>query len=196
MQVKAALIIVDVQNDFCPGGSLAVRDGAAVVPALNCYLARFQAAGLPVIATRDWHPARTGHFKDYGGIWPRHCIQGTEGAAFHADLRLGADVIVVSKGAGVDEDAYSGFQGKDREGVSMAELLRARGVETIFIGGLATDYCVKATALDGLKHGFKVIVLGDAIRGVDLAPDDSEEALRLLAEAGASKIATVEQLPF
>ena len=196
MQEKAALILVDVQNDFCPGGALAVQDGDAVVPALNRYIARFQAAGLPVFATRDWHPAKTGHFAEFGGAWPAHCVQDSKGAAFHVDLKLDDDVMVVSKGTAVDEDAYSGFQGTDQAGRSLAELLHALGVDIIFIGGLATDYCVKATALDGLKQGFKVVLLGDAIRGVNLAPQDSDQALRALAAAGADKIATVAELPF
>ncbi len=196
MQEKAALIIVDVQNDFCPGGTLAVQDGAAVVPALNRYIARFKAAGLPVFATRDWHPARTGHFKDFGGAWPAHCVQGTKGAAFHPDLKLDDDIIVVSKGTAADEDAYSGFQGADQAHIPLAELLRAQGINRIFIGGLATDYCVKATALDGLKHGFKVVLLGDAIRGVNLNPNDSDLALSAMAEAGTDRIANVEELPF
>jgi nicotinamidase/pyrazinamidase len=196
MWEKAALIVVDVQNDFCPGGALAVKNGDEVVTALNRYIARFKAAGLPIFATRDWHPAKTSHFKEYGGPWPAHCVQGTEGAAFHADLSLDDDIIVVSKGTAVDEDAYSGFQGENQMGEPLAELLSARGVEKIFIGGLATDYCVKATALDGLKHGFKVVLLSDAIRGVNLSPHDSDQALSALAEAGADSLASSEDLPF
>lgn len=196
MQEKSALIVVDVQNDFCPGGTLAVKNGDEVVPALNRYIARFKAAGLPIFATRDWHPAKTSHFKEYGGPWPAHCVQNTEGAAFHADLDLADDIVVVSKGTAVNEDAYSGFQGKNQRGEALVDLLSARGIEKIFIGGLATDYCVKATALDGLKQGFKVVLLGDAIRGVNLSPDDSARALVAMAEAGAESLASSEDLPF
>jgi nicotinamidase/pyrazinamidase len=196
MREKSALIIVDVQNDFCPGGALAVKNGDDVVAALNRYIARFKAAGLPIFATRDWHPAKTTHFKEYGGPWPAHCVQGTQGAAFHADLRLADDMVVVSKGTAVDEDAYSGFQGRNQMGVPLADLLSAHGIERIFIGGLATDYCVKATALDGLKHGFQVVLLSDAIRGVNLSPDDSALALVAMAKAGADSLASSEALPF
>ncbi len=196
MREKSALIVVDVQNDFCPGGALAVKNGDEVVAALNRYIARFKTAGLPIFATRDWHPAKTSHFKEYGGPWPAHCVQGTQGAAFHADLRLDEEIVVVSKGTAVDEDAYSGFQGKNQMGVPLAQLLSAQGVQRIFIGGLATDYCVKATVLDGLKQGFKVVLLSDAIRGVNLSPDDSAQALGAMAKAGADSLASSADLPF
>lgn len=196
MQKKAALIIVDVQNDFCPDGALAVPTGDAVVPALNRYIARFKAAQLPVFATRDWHPARTTHFKEFGGDWPAHCVQGTEGAEFHADLQLGQDAVIISKGVEADGDAYSGFQGTDAAGVSLAERLQRQGIEQVFIGGLATDYCVKATALDGIKLGFDVLLLGDAVRGVNLGPEDSNLALREMTAAGAKIVATSEELSF
>jgi nicotinamidase/pyrazinamidase len=186
MQEKDALIIVDVQNDFCPGGALGVEDGDEIIPVLNRYIDRFRAARLPVIATRDWHPERTSHFKSFGGVWPAHCVQGTAGAAFHSDLRLAGDVIVMSKGMGADEDSYSAFQGKDDSGTPLAELLRRFGVRRIFVGGLATDYCVKQTTLDALAHGFEVVVLGAAIRGVNLSPGDSEKALGEMSEAGAT----------
>ncbi len=194
MQEKDALIIVDVQNDFCPGGALGVQNGDEIVPILNRHIDQFRAAGLLVIATRDWHPERTSHFKRYGGVWPDHCVQGSPGAAFHANLQLASDIIVMSKGMGADEDSYSAFHGKDESGTSLAELLRGFGVERIFIGGLATDYCVKQTALDALAHGFKVVVLRDAIRGVNLAPDDSEKALREMLAAGAVSLASIDAL--
>ena len=194
MQGKDGLIVVDVQIDFCPGGALGVQNGDEIVPILNRYLDKFRAAGLPVIATRDWHPERTSHFKRYGGVWPDHCVQGTPGAAFHSNLRLASDIIVMSKGMGADEDSYSAFHGKDESGTSLAELLRRFGVERIFVGGLATDYCVKQTALDALTQGFKVVVLRDAIRGVNLAPDDSEKALREMLAAGAVSLASIDAL--
>lgn len=194
MQQKQALIVVDVQNDFCPGGALAVRDGDTVVPILNRYIERFSEARLPVIATRDWHPEKTGHFKRFGGLWPEHCVQNTRGAEFHSSLKLAADAIVVSKGAAPDEDSYSAFQGRDSSGAELAELLRRQGVETIFVGGLATDYCVKHTVLDGLKRGFHAVVLGDAIRGVDAAPTDSQLALAEMSQAGATTLGSIEEL--
>jgi nicotinamidase/pyrazinamidase len=192
MQGRDALVIIDVQNDFCPGGALAVSHGDQVVPALNRYIDKFRRSNLPIIATRDWHPEKTTHFKAYGGLWPPHCIQGTQGAEFHADLALPADTVVVSSGIGPDEEGYSGFEGRDDQGASLADVLRANAVERIFVGGLATDYCVKHTVLDGLKHGFKVTVLKDAIRGVNLKPEDSERAIAEMSEAGAE---VAESLP-
>lgn len=196
MQDKAALIVIDVQNDFCPGGALAVEEGDEVVPALNLYIERFQAAGLPVFATRDWHPEKTRHFKAYGGLWPPHCVQGSRGAEFRADLALPKDTIVVSGGTAPDEEGYSGFDAKDEKGRGLAELLHSLGVERIFVGGLATDYCVKCTVLDGIKHGFKAVLLEDAVRGVNLKPQDSDDALREMAEAGAERITSIADLPF
>lgn len=194
MQGKAALIVVDVQNDFCPDGALGVESGDEIIPVLNRYIDKFRAAGLPVIATRDWHPVKTTHFKEYGGVWPAHCIQDTRGAAFHADLHLPDEVILVSKGMGADEDSYSAFHGKDDSGTPLSKLLRGFGVERIFVGGLATDYCVKYTALEGMKEGFTVVVLGDAIRGVNLQPDDSEKALVAVRDAGAAKLGSIDEL--
>ena len=187
MQGKNVLIIVDVQNDFCPGGALPVADGDKVVPALNRYIERFKTANMPIFATRDWHPEKTGHFKTFGGVWPPHCIQGTRGADFHAHLALPADAAIISKGMGCDEDSYSGFQGTDVRGIKLAELLRRCGAARLFVGGLATDYCVKHTVLDGLKEGFKVVLLEDAVRGVDLKPGDSEQAIAEMIRAGAEK---------
>ena len=180
-----ALIIVDMQNDFCPGGALAVTEGDQVVTVLNRYIEKFTRAGLPIFATRDWHPQRTSHFNTDGGPWPPHCIQGTEGGKFHARLALGPQVTIVSKGMSPDADSYSGFQAVSSDGVQLGDLLRARGVERIFVGGLATDYCVKHTVLDGLRQGFKAVLLKDAIRGVNLKPDDSKEAIDEMLRAGA-----------
>jgi nicotinamidase/pyrazinamidase len=195
MQDKDALLIVDVQDDFCPGGALAVADGDRVVPALNRYIERFQKSRLPIFATRDWHPEMTRHFKAYGGLWPPHCIQGTKGAEFRADLHLAPDAVVVSKGMGADEDSYSGFDGRDEKGTALAELLRAQGVGRLFVGGLATDYCVKHTVLDGLKQGFHVVLLEDAARAVNLLPGDGARAMEAMVRAGAEKISGVEKLP-
>lgn len=190
MQENAALIIVDVQNDFCPGGSLAVADGDQVVPALNRYIEKFTAAGLPIFATRDWHPAKTKHFNTGGGPWPPHCVQGTEGGKFHPALALPQSASIVSKGISPDADSYSGFEATDAEGVGLAQRLRGLGVERLFVGGLATDYCVKFTVLDALKEGFKVTLLEDAIRGVNLHADDSEQAIDAMVRAGADRSTT------
>ena len=185
MPSKDALIVVDVQNDFCPGGALAVKDGDQVVPALNRYIDKFTRAGLPIFATRDWHPAKTSHFNTSGGPWPPHCIQGSQGAQFHPDLKLPPDTVIVSAGMGSDEDGYSGFLGVNDSGVKLADLLRQRGIERIYVGGLATDYCVKHTVLEGLKEGLKVVLLVDSVRGVNLKPGDSESAIEEMLNAGA-----------
>lgn len=179
------MIVVDAQNDFCPKGALPVAEGDQIIPVLNRYIEKFNAAGLPVFATRDWHPERTSHFNHYGGFWPPHCIQGTVGAQFHPDLALTDNVIVISKGMGADEDAYSGFQAVDAQGVPLAVLLRRLEARRLFVGGLATDYCIKQTVLDGLKEGFRVILLEDAIRGVDVRPGDSRRSIEEMIQAGA-----------
>src|SRR5215471_11756597 len=187
MPSKDALIVVDVQNDFCPGGTLAVKDGDQVIPALNRHIDKFTEAGLPIFATRDWHPAKTTHFNTSGGPWPPHCIQGSKGAQFHPDLKLPPETVIVSAGMGSDEDGYSGFLGRDDSGAKLSDLLRQRSVGRIFVGGLATDYCVKHTVLDGLKEGFEVVLLEDATRGVNLQPRDSERAVEEMIRAGATK---------
>lgn len=187
MQDNDALLIVDVQNDFCPGGALPVSGGDQIVPVLNGYIDRFKKANLPIFASRDWHPEKTSHFNTYGGVWPPHCIRGTRGAEFHPDLRLSEDVVIISKGMDPEEDSYSGFQGTESRGVGLAELLHQRGVKRLFVGGLATDYCVKFTVLDALRQGFKVVLIDDAIRGVDLKPGDSERAVEEMTQAGAER---------
>jgi len=191
---RDALIIVDVQNDFCPGGALAVQNGDKVVPVLNRYIENFLNAGLPIFATRDWHPAKTSHFKLYGGIWPVHCVQGTHGAEFHPALKLTNETIIVSAGMGSDEDGYSGFLGRDNTGTSLATLLHERGVDRLFVGGLATDYCVKHTVLDGIRQGFQVVLIGHAVRGVNLDPEDSERAVQEMSTAGAIVVRETDSL--
>lgn len=191
--ISDALVLVDVQVDFCPGGSLAVPRGDEVVPVLNRYVQRFQAAGALVVATRDWHPPRTKHFEAYGGPWPPHCVQGTPGAAFHPELWLPPGVRVFSKGMDPEEDAYSGFQARDERGVGLGAALRERGVQRLFVGGLATDYCVRATVLDALREGFQAVVLLDAVRAVDVKPGDGERALEEVRAAGA-RCLTLEEL--
>jgi nicotinamidase/pyrazinamidase len=174
-----ALIVVDVQNDFCPGGSLAVERGDEVVEPLNRLMKEFLEAGRPVYKSRDWHPAETRHFADYGGTWPVHCVQETRGAEFHRDLLDDPRVQVVSKGLG-DEDSYSAF-----DGTTFAEDLRRAGVGEVWVGGLATDYCVKNTVLDALREGFRVRALSDAMRAVNLHPGDDALALEEMRAAGA-----------
>lgn len=183
--MKAALIIVDVQNDFCPGGALAVAGGDQVVPIVNAYAECFAAAGLPIFASRDWHPPETKHFSQYGGVWPFHCVQNTEGAEFHPDLRLPVGTVVVTKGADPNEDAYSAFQARDEEGKLLPDLLADTGVTHVYVGGLATDYCVRATVLDACQQGFSCALLIDAARGVDVNPGDTERAITDMVDAGA-----------
>lgn len=182
---EKALLIVDVQNDFCPGGALAVTNGDMVITPINREIDEFVKSGGLVLASRDWHPKETNHFKTFGGVWPEHCVQGTEGAKFHQDLRLPQSAIIISKGMGKDEDAFSAFQGKDDLGKSLLDILNINGVKELHVGGLATDYCVKATVLDALKHGFKVKVMIDACMAVNLDPYDGLKALRDMRAAGA-----------
>lgn len=191
--MRCALLIIDVQNDFCPGGSLAVPEGDQVVPVLNAYSALFAAQGLPVFASRDWHPAVTSHFAAFGGAWPQHCIQDTEGAAFHPELRLPPGTIVLSKGLDPQRDDYSAFGAVTEEGIGFADRLARIGVTTLFAGGLATDYCVKETVLEGLDLGFTMVLLKDAIRGVDSTPGDSERAIAAMTAAGA-RLTTLEKV--
>ncbi|HYP53341.1 MAG TPA: nicotinamidase [Pyrinomonadaceae bacterium] len=180
-----ALIVVDVQNDFCPGGALGVERGDEVVAPLNRLMEEFLARGELVVKSRDWHPARTKHFKDYGGTWPVHCVQNTPGAEFHPRLLDDPRVHVLSKGTG-DEDNYSAF-----DGTNLAGLLRERGVREVWVGGLATDYCVKQTVLDALREGFKVTAVEDAMRAVNLRPDDGPRALEEMRRAGAVLVNSV-----
>lgn len=184
----SALVIVDVQNDFCPGGALAVRDGDAVIAPLNRCAALFARAGALVIATRDWHPPDHCSFREQGGPWPVHCVRGTSGAAFHPALRLPAGVLVVSKAESPAVESYSFFGEPELE-----QPLVERGIRRVFIGGLATDYCVKWTALDAARRGLETFVLTDAIRGVDAQPGDSARAIEEMKAAGA-RLATTEEI--
>lgn len=181
---QAALLVMDLQVDFCPGGSLAVTEGDSIVPLVNRYVELFSRKGLPVYATRDWHPAETSHFRQFGGQWPPHCVQGSRGAEFHPALRLPDDVIVVSKGIDPRRDDYSPLQVRAADGFSFADRLKENGVTHLYLCGLATDYCVRWTALDALRAGFSVTVLRDAVKGVDLTPGDSERALEEISRAG------------
>ncbi|MBE3556596.1 MAG: bifunctional nicotinamidase/pyrazinamidase [Firmicutes bacterium] len=174
-----ALVLVDIQNDFCPGGALPTQDGDAVVPVANALLACFIAQGALIVATRDWHPADHISFQQRGGPWPAHCVQGSVGAAFHPELQLPKEAFVVSKGMLADEEAYSGFQ---RTPLHL-ELQRNR-IHRLFMAGLATEYCVRQTALDGLAFGYNVVVVEDGVRGVESQPGDGNRALQEVMEAG------------
>lgn len=179
----SALIIVDVQKDFLPGGALPVPKGGEVILVLNKYIKRFKEVGGKIFATRDWHPVNHISFKSRGGPWPPHCIQGSEGAEFGRDLKLPEDTIIISKATDPDVESYSGFGGTE-----LAERLRENNVRKVFIGGLATEYCVKNTVLDAIKEGFETYFLEDASRGIDLHPGDVEGAVREIVEKGAIKI--------
>jgi len=175
-----ALVIVDVQNDFLPGGNLAVPNGDQVVPVLNRYIAAFAAKQLPIFATRDWHPADHCSFQAQGGPWPPHCIADSEGAAFAPSLKLPAGTTVISKAVTQDKDAYSGFEGTDLDA-----RLRDLGAQRLLIGGLATDYCVLNTVKDALGHDYEVLLLTDAIRAVNVQPDDGRDAEQEMIRLGA-----------
>lgn len=178
-----ALIVVDVQNDFLPGGALAVSEGNDVVPVMNRYAESFAKRGLTVVATRDWHPETHCSFNDHGGPWPRHCVAGSEGAAFSPALRLPEKAKVISKATRTDRDAYSGF-----EGTELDEWLAKRNVKRLFVGGLATDYCVLNTVRDGLRAGYEVMLLTDGIRAVDVHPGDGEKAIAQMLKSGAQAV--------
>jgi len=175
-----ALLIVDVQNDFLPGGSLAVERGDEVIEPINRLIGMYRDHGLPVYASRDWHPAGHMSFKERGGPWPPHCIAHTSGAAFPDTLALPPGTVVISKADTRDADAYSAF-----EGTNLAEQLRLRGIKRLAVGGLATDYCVLNTVRDALALGFEVLLVQDAVRGVNVRPGDHERAIAEMLERGA-----------
>lgn len=172
--------MVDVQVDFCPGGALPVVDGAAVVAVLNRWIAAAGRGGAAVFASRDWHPAGHVSFVERGGLWPAHCVAGTPGASFHPELALPPGAIVLSKGTELERDSYSAFGGTDLE-----RRLRQGGVERLFVGGLALDYCVRASILDARKHGFETHLIVQATRPVEVRPGDGARALAELRFAGA-----------
>ena len=179
---KDVLLVVDVQNDFCPGGALAVGDGDGIIPVINDLIELFQAAHAPIVYSRDWHPRDHSSFVAQGGPWPPHCVAWTRGAAFHNDLCVPIHPWIVDKATGHDE-ALSAFDGTD-----LAERLRARAVERLFVVGLATDYCVRTTALDGLSLGFEVVVVTDAVRPVDVVEGDGRRALEEIAASKGTLI--------
>ena len=180
-----AVLVVDVQRDFCPGGALAVADGDRVVPVLNEVLRAANARGLPLYATRDWHPPDSSHFLARGGAWPVHCVADSPGAQFHPDLRLPDGTLIVSKGTEANSDGYSAFEGCLDDGTPLAHDLRRRGITHLVTGGLATDYCVRHSVLDAIGKGWHVTLVTDAIAGVELTPGDGERALAEMRGAGA-----------
>lgn len=186
---NSALLVVDVQNDFCPGGALAVEGGDQVVPELNSWIDRFVREGRPIAYTRDWHPPGHCSFREQGGPWPIHCVQDTYGAELHPDLKVKGPIF--NKAFTPETEAYSGFGGflvdaaGKITGLTLADWLRRQGVKHVYVGGLTTDYCVRTTTFDALKEGFQVSVLGDAIRAVNVQPDDGRRAVEEIKEAGA-----------
>ncbi len=191
MEVKRALLLADVQNDFCPGGALSISRGDEIIFVLNKYIDFFFKRHLTIFVSRDWHPKRTRHFKDFGGRWPKHCIQGTKGAKFHQHLKLPRGVIILSKGVDSEKDGYSVFQSFNSQGTNFLNILNSLKISELYIGGLATDYCVKESVLGALEKGFKVKLLIDAVRGVD--QKDSDKAIKKMITCGAKKI-TFEEL--
>ena len=178
-----ALLIIDVQNDFLPGGSLAVPDGDAIIVPLNSVIARFQEAGLPIFATRDWHPANHCSFIDNGGTWPVHCVRGTAGAVFTPALALPSNTVIISKDVEPETNSYSGFAE-----TTLQEQLRRQQIVRLFVGGLATDYCVLNTVKDALAAGFQVLVIEEAIRAVNVHPEDGLRAIAVMRDLGARLI--------
>ena len=173
-----ALLVVDVQRDFCPGGAVAITAGDAVIPVLNQWLEAARDRGVPVYASRDWHPREHPSFREQGGPWRSHCVQGTEGAAYHPSLRLPPNTIHIAKGTRLDRDQLSAF---DETG--LAEHMQKHGVKRVWVGGLAQDQCVRATVIDARREGFEVHVLADATRAVSTT--DGQKALREMGAAGA-----------
>ncbi|ASJ16556.1 nicotinamidase [Thermococcus chitonophagus] len=172
---EEALIIVDMQRDFMPGGALPVPDGDKIIPKVNEYIKKFREKGALIVATRDWHPENHISFRERGGPWPKHCVQNTPGAEFVVDLP--EDAVIISKATDPDKEAYSGF-----EGTNLAGILKEKGVKRVYICGVATEYCVRATALDAVKHGFEVYLLKDAVKGI--TPEGEEKALKEMEEKG------------
>ena len=193
MRRRAALLVVDVQLDFCPGGALPVPEGDQVVHVLNKYIEIFWKRGTPVFASRDWHPVNSEHFNENGGVWPVHCLQWSRGADFHPELILPHGTVIISKGVAPWDNGYSALEGITENGTVFSMLLRHMALDRLYVGGLATDYCVKESVLEALREGFSVTLLTDAIRGVDLKPGDSERAVAEMIGAGA-ELGTLESV--
>jgi nicotinamidase-related amidase len=186
----AALILVDIQNDFCPGGALAVNEGDQIVPIVNRLMSRFPL----VISTQDWHPPDHVSFRERGGPWPPHCVQGTRGAELHPDLKTDTIAHYFHKASSPDTDDYSEFAGKDERGRTLDQVLRDPGTRKLYVVGLATDYCVLETVLDGLKLGYEVFAVRDAMRAVNVNSADGEQALKKMSDSGATLVTSDEVL--
>jgi nicotinamidase/pyrazinamidase len=184
-----ALLVIDLQVDFLPGGALGVPKGDEVLAPINRLLRLFGSQGLPIFASRDWHPEHHCSFAARGGPWPPHCVAGTPGAAFSSRLDLPAGAVVVSKADTADQDAYSAFNG-----TTLAAQLREREVRRVVVCGLATDYCVLNTVIDARANGFEVLVVPEAMRAVDVAPGDGERAIARMSGLGAESV-TLDTLP-
>ena len=186
----AALVLVDIQNDFCPGGALAVAEGDRIVEVVNRLTRLFPL----VISTQDWHPPNHISFKERGGPWPPHCVQNTRGAELHPSLDAESIQYYFRKASSPDRDAYSEFEGVDENGRALDEMLKSHKVKRLYVCGLATDYCVLATVLDGLKNGYEVYAITDAMRAVNVNPRDGQKALEEMASKGARLIKSDEIL--
>jgi nicotinamidase/pyrazinamidase len=183
-----ALIVADIQNDFLPGGRLAVSNGHGIIGTVNQYIKKFTNAKRPVFATRDWHPPNHCSFEQQGGPWPVHCVAGTTGAAFSRALKLPDDVRIVSKARDRDKEAYSAFSG-----TTLHEQLKQLSIRRLFVCGLATEYCVLNTVKDAIACGHTVFLLQDAIRAIDAHPNDGSRAIEQMKEWGVAAI-TVQQI--
>jgi nicotinamidase/pyrazinamidase len=182
----AALILVDIQNDFCPGGALAVAEGDAVVAVVNRLMPHFPL----IVSTLDWHPANHISFRERGGPWPPHCVQNSFGAELHPALNTDDINHTFRKASTADRDAYSEFEGIDENHRSLDDYLKSRGVRQVYLAGLATDYCVRATTLDALRLGYETYVITDGVRAVNVQPDDGAKALADMQAQGAHLIAS------
>lgn len=182
-----ALLITDVQNDFLPGGALPIQEGDEIIPVLNEYASVFSDAKANVFASKDWHPPNHCSFKQQGGSWPPHCVQDTKGAEFSPGLKLPEDTVVVFKATDPMRESYSVF-----DGTTFAKELKERGIQRLFIGGLATDYCVLKTAQDARKHGYETVVLMDATQGINAKPGDVDKAIKSMLECGAAQATTAD----
>ena len=187
-----ALVVVDVQVDFCPGGALPVPQGDKVVRPINTLLQAADAHNRLVVLTRDWHPQESTHFATGGGIWPPHCIAGSDGARFHPDLRLPSPANIVSKGIQPGEEGYTAFDGVNDDQRALLNIRKAHATETVLVCGLATDYCVLATVLDAIRSGFAAIVALDATAPVNLKTTDGTEAEDRMRAAGAYVVSPEE----
>ena len=184
-----ALLITDIQNDFLPGGALPITNGDQIIPVINDYIKRFEAVKAHIFASRDWHPSNHISFKDQGGLWPPHCVQQTEGAKFSSKLKLPTGTVVISKATDPKKEAYSAF-----DGTNLEDELNMLGVGRLFVGGLATDYCVVNTVVDACKIGFDTVVLMDATLGINVNSGDVEKAFETMKKNGAQQLTTADFL--